>query len=347
MKVADVIELAREWVASEAEATPGFVGAYLIGSAAILPLDAPFEPHWDIDIGIVLEDIEKPIRNRNLCYKGIIIECSYRPRADYTQLDAVLANHMMAHNIVAGRTLADPTGMLKELQTAVASAFAEQRWVAARCQGEKQFVQTVIHDLAQATMSPETFGRLLVVVSYLANLLIIADLKPPTTRRCLVLMREILRPLDRLDLHERALEVLGFAQLSREEVQAYLHECATAFDRAVALKRSATLRDHKLHDFVKPYFITGSQEMIDAGDYREAMIWICGGYAIALMTLFQDAPAEEQQQVLLQAGRLLHSLGLGTPAALAERLRQLHALRDDFFQLADTMVAQHPAIIRH
>lgn len=346
MKVADVIELAREWVASEAEATPGFVGAYLIGSSASLPLDAPFAPHWDVDIGIILEDLAEPT-NRSVHYKGAILECSYRPRADYATPETVLANHMLAHNIASGRTLADPTGMLKELQAAVASAFAEQRWVTARCEGEKKFVQIVLDDLAKATMGPETFGRLLVVVSYLANLIIIADLKRPTNRRCLVLMREILRPLDRLDLHERALELLGFAQLSREEVQAYLRECATAFDRAVAVKRSATLRDWKLHDFVKPYFITGSQEMIDAGDYREAMIWICGGYAIAMMTLFQDAPDVEKQQVLLQAGRLLHSLGLGTPAAFAERLQQLQALRDDFFQLADTMVAQHTAIIRN
>ncbi len=347
MKVADVIELAREWVASEAEATPGFVGAHLIGSTAALPLDAPFAPHWDIDIGIILEDVGEPIRNRIVSYKGAILECGYRPRADYATADSVLANPTLAHNIAAGRTLADPTGMLKELHTVIASAFAEQRWVTARCEGEKKFVQIILSDLAQATMSPETFGRLLMTVSHLAKLILIADLKPPTNRRCLVLMREILRPFDRLDLHERALEVLGFARLSREEVQAYLHECATVFDRAVAVKRSATLRDYKLHDFVKPYFITGSQEMIDAGDYREAMIWICGGYAIALMTLFQDAPDAEKQQVLLQAGRLLHSLGLGTPAAFAERLRQLHTLRDDFFQLADTMVAQHPAIIRH
>src|SRR5262249_40619276 len=79
--------------------------------------------------------------------------------------------------------------------------------------------------------------------------------RPPTHRRCLVQLRDVLHAAGRRDLHEATLQLLGWAHLRRQEVEAYLADCAMAFDRAVAVTRTPVPFQFKLQAHVPPYII--------------------------------------------------------------------------------------------
>ena len=67
-----------------------------------------------------------------------------------------------------------------------------------------------------------------------------AQLKRPTTRRTLALLRELLEAQGRPDLNEAALTVMGSAHMSRADVQALLDQSVIAFDRAAEVYQTPT-----------------------------------------------------------------------------------------------------------
>src|SRR5262249_36536261 len=154
--------------------------------------------------------------------------------------------------------------------------YAQQRWVLARCGYEQQVVMQTLEGLCHTASPPEAVWLLSSMALFLAGLLTEASLRPPTHRRCLVLLRDVLHAAGRRDLHEAVLQLLGWAHLRRAEVEAYLGDCALAFDRAVAVTRTPVPFQFKLKPHVRPYIIAGAQEMIDQGYHREAMFWISG-----------------------------------------------------------------------
>jgi hypothetical protein len=96
----------------------------------------------------------------------------------------------------------------------------------------------------------------------LTGSIVIANLRPLTHSRCLILMKELLNRHGRAELEEAMLEVLGFAHLNRPQVEANLRDATETFDRAVKVTRTPVPYAFKLHSHVRPYVVEASQEMI-------------------------------------------------------------------------------------
>lgn len=135
-------------------------------------------------------------------------------------------------------------------------------WVKVRCTYEKNLVTQSLEELSHAVSPFEAIWPLSFAMVYLAGLLTVADLRPPTHRRALILMRDVLHRQMRGELLEEALYLLGYAHLTLQQVEAFLHDAAITFDRAVEVKRTATSFDFKLQSHVGPYLIDGLQELI-------------------------------------------------------------------------------------
>jgi hypothetical protein len=346
MDVRQVIQLAKEWVELHGQQMPGFCGAYLTGGINTMPPHVPFPSYRDVDVIIVLEQGGKGSQeNVELEYKSLILECGFKSLAEYKSPQSVLANPHLAPNLVVDSILSDPTGLLTRTHQVVAKEFARRRWVVARSDYEKNRTLGHLEQLRQAGSPFEVLTQLWWFANFLSGLIAVASLETPTHRKALVLMKELLQRQDRLAVHEELLSVLGLADLSRERVVSYLQECAAAFDRAVAVKRTPFPWDVKLHPHVRPYAIEGTQEMINEGYHREAVYWIELFWALSLLAIQNDAPEEEKLRFQAAFGRFLGDLGLRTPTDWQFRHEKAKKLTEDAFTVADEIVDSHPNIV--
>jgi len=346
--VSQVVELAREWVELEGRKTPGFHGAYLLGSILDMPENASFATYRDVDLGIVVPDgsgHDSGRKNDELLYRGLILEISYHELERFRSLEAVLSDPEYTSCFAVDCILSDPTDILRDLHTVVARDCARRKWVLARCDYEKARFMDHLRAMRQPA-SPTAAGfHLGYGLCYLAGLVAVADLRVPTHRRCLILMRELLEPRGESALCEEALDILGCRHMNRAQIESYLQEGAEIFDRAVEVKRSPSPTGHKLHAFGRPYFVQAAKEMIDEGYHREAMWWICGCYNLSNAAIQNDAPEEEKPQFQASLDCLLDDMGLSTPEDWAVRAEQARALAEEVFQVADEIVAQNPEIV--
>lgn len=344
MNVGQVIELAKEWVETYSNRTPGFCGAHLVGSLNYTPHEAPFSASSDVDLNIVLQDAQLS-EPQDIPYKGLILEYGSLSLERYSSPELVLADPELAANLAVNSILSDPIGILAPLHTTVVKEYARRKWVLARCEAEKQQTRQGLEGLQHARSPVEAVSSLGAFFSAgLTGLIAVANLTPPTHRRCLILMKELLEQHGRADLHEDVLKLLGFAHLHTVQVQANLHDCAEAFDCAVRVTRTPVPFGFKLHSHVRPYFVEGTQEMIVAGYPREAMYWILAGVIIANGAIQVDASDEEKRYFQAKMNRLLSDIGWSTLEDAALRLERAKTLANEVFQVADDMVSRNSRI---
>jgi hypothetical protein len=160
-----------------------------------------------------------------------------------------------------------------------------------------------------------------------------------------VRMRATLAKYDRLDLYDGILELLSVKDVDRDQAQQFLDEGAKAFDRAVAIRRTPIPFGHKLHPHLHPYFVETCQGMIDEGYHREALGWTTP-FVLAASDIikFDGDEAENPHNAALQM-RLLETLGLADDDAREARFAQATSLYEQYFALADEIVATNPAVV--
>jgi hypothetical protein len=344
MNVQQVIEQVSVWVEREGRQIPGFRGAHLMGSILTMPHDAPFPLYRDVDLNIVVGDEMHTTTTHDVAAGGLMLEYSTISIARYRSPEDVLANPELAANLAVDGILVDPHGILAPLHQAVAAQYAQRHWVLARCAYERQVVTQALEGLRGALTPSEALWSLSNVALFLSGLLAEASLRPPTHRRCLVLLRDVLHAAGRRDLHEATLQLLGWAHLRRQDVETYLHDCALAFDRAVAVTRTPVPFQAKFQSHIRPYIIDGAQEMIGQGYHREAMFWVSGFLLFANAAIQTDAPAAEKSDYQARLDRLLAEMGLDALGDGAARAREAEVLTDVIVAVADALVEQRAAI---
>jgi len=306
--------------------------------------EALFADFRDIDLNIVVQGAPG-YEVRDLLYQGRILEYGTVSTDRYRSPEVVLSDIELASNLAADSILADPLGMLAELRRTVAKEYPRRKWVVARCDQLKNSASQSVAELSGASSAVAALVRVMFLFRDLAGLVAVAGLRSPTTRRSLILMREVLAQSGQSTLYEDVLGVLGVAQMTRAQVEFFLLECAAVFDKALEVTRTPVPYQFKLHAYVKPYVIAGAQEMIDAGSHREAMLWIAVSILLANNAIQLDAAEADRPAFQEKANRLASNLGLNTMQDVMTRQQQARALTDSIFQAADEIVSRNPAII--
>lgn len=344
MKVEQVIALAKEWVDAEASRMPGFCGAHLMGGITYTPREADFPPYRDVDMSIILAG-KQEMGVHDVAYRGLILEYGEHGVERYAHADTVLADPELASNLVADSILADPQGTLAPLQATVRQEYARRQWVLARCGVGERSARASLAALGQEQTLVGFQVSLVTFLLGLTELCASASLTPPTHRRNLIVMRQVLERYGQSALAERLLAFVGFAHLTRAAVAGYLQECAVTFDRAVQIVRTPVIYKFKLQPHVRPYIVDGSQAMIDEGFHREAMYWIWTNLAVANNAIQTDGTDTEKPLYQAKLDRLLRDMGWLNPKERAPRLAAAQQLADDVVAAARRIVDSHPQIV--
>jgi hypothetical protein len=340
MKVNQVVAIAKEWVEETASQVPGLNGAYLAGSINRLERDAPFPGYKDVDVCVIVEDTSLiPLPKARRGYKGILLDAEFQNLEEYRSAEAVLSSPEYALNLVAGRILSDPHGLLSGLQQLIEKEYPRRRWVRARCGWEKRVVAEHLGAINPPTRPNDMFSHLIWVVLGLGGLVTVAQLRPPTVRRCLVLSKGLLEAQGRPDLHEALLQLLGSAHLEQDDVKACLEECIRAFNRAVEVVCNPI---YGVHRDSYAYLVEGSREMMDQGHHREAMFWITMMHFWSNTAVQTDAPEEERARYQTGFDRTASRLGLRTADEWRARQQLGQEVAAEIFTYADGVVMRCP-----
>lgn len=348
MNVDQAIQRARAWVEQQSASIPGFHGAFLAGSLTRMSPDAPLEPWRDVDVVVVTTAPGSVMGDRlELSLDGIIIECGVLSDESFRSAEDILSSAEHADNMAAGVILADPTGSLRRLHAQVASEYTRRKWVQARCDSRKAYIGRRMVSAREALAAdnfPAVFMHFYVAMSLLVGLIAQADAKPLTLRRGFVLSGELLEAWGRKDLHEEALELLGSARLSREDVERFLSHFDEAFDLAVRVKRQPVHYDFKFREHLRPYYVDGTREMLREGRHREAVYWIIGYCYQAWLVLLNDAPEALQQPHLERLALFFEQLDVLPTSDWGARLDRLQNVFTRFSEAIDERIRTQPGL---
>ncbi|HEX8919526.1 MAG TPA: hypothetical protein VF898_13570 [Chloroflexota bacterium] len=185
MRVGEIGDLVQEWVDGHGRQIPGYCGAYLFGSIATLPPDAPFATYRDVDVIVVLDSGTRSTDdNLEVLYKGLMLEVGFIGLDEHRSADALLARPDRAGNFACTRILGDPTGLLVRVQQEVKESFAERRWIAARCDAQKQGLSASLDAMSVPPVPLLRFLALVRVVFGMAGLLAVQRHQCHHPERC-------------------------------------------------------------------------------------------------------------------------------------------------------------------
>ena len=336
----EVVAIVREWVDLHARRLPDFAGAYLWGGLTALPPDAPFALYRDVDV-VVVRSQGAQDEEQEVAYRGLMLEVIEKNLDGHRDAEVILANPSAGPNLATTQILADPTGILTPLRQAVAAEYGRRRWVQARCDAEQASAEEGLAAMRRAGAPAERLDSARVFLGMLSGLLALAQLRRPTTRRTLALLRELLDAQGRADLNEVALTIMGSAGMSRAEVQALQNQTVSAFDRAVEVYQTPIPYGVGLRAHLRPYWVEATQEMMDEGNHREAVFWITC-LDTAYLALENDAPAADKPAFAAQLQAMYATLGLESAEVWAERVAAAERLAPEIYRLAGALVALHP-----
>jgi hypothetical protein len=342
MRVGQAKALARQWVAEEAGALPGFAGAFYHGSATWLPDDAELPASSDLDVMVALDEPPR-VKLGKFVYHGVLLEISYLPAEQLESAERVLGSYHLAGSFRAASVIADPSGQLVPLQAAVARGYARRRWVRARCEDAQNNILRHLRSLDQPAPFHDHVTGWLFAAGVTTHVLLVAGMRNPTVRRRYVAARELLADYGRLDFHEELLELLGCRHMSRERALQHLAALAELFDAASEVIATPFPFATDLSQSARPIAIDGSRELIAAGLQREAVFWLVATACRCLKVLHHDAPAElERFRPAFHA--LVGDLGIASPADLPRRGEEVRAFLPRLWREAEAIMAANPAI---
>ncbi len=344
MRVKQALDAARQWVAEEARALPGFVGAFSHGSVNWLPPDATLAPTSDVDVMVVLAGAEPPDKIGKLVYRDVLLEVSFLPRQRMQPAERILGDYHLAGSFRLASILADPSGELGELQAAVAQGYARRRWVYARCEHARAQVLRHLQPLAGPAPLHDQAMAWLFAAGVTTHVLLVAGLRNPTVRRRYVAARELLADYGQEDFYPSLLELLGCARMPRARARQHLAALTEVFDAAKAVIRTPFFFASDISDLARLIAIDGSRELIERGDHREAIFWLAATYSRCQKVLYHDAPVELQERFSPAYRQLLADLGITSPADLQRHGAQVRAFLPRLWTVAEAILAANPAI---
>ncbi|MCB0111956.1 MAG: hypothetical protein KDE53_38800, partial [Caldilineaceae bacterium] len=283
-----------------------------------------------------------PVKLGKFVYEGVMLEVSYLAWSDLPSAETILSTAHLAGSFQGGTIIADPTGRLTALEQEVAPRYANREWVEQRVEGTAAKIR---HNLAFGEELPfhHQVMAWLFGTGVTTHLLLVAGLRNPTVRKRYLAVRTLLNDYQLQEQYEPLLALLGCAALTAATVQRHLHELTQAYDAAKAVIKSPFFFAADIHDMSRPVAIGGSQELIDAGDHREAIFWIVATYARCMIVFTEDAPALLAQYT---PGffALLADLGIKDHADLVRRRTMVLDTLPQLRQLATVIMDATPEI---
>ncbi len=343
MKVGTARTVATEWVVQQASREEGFQGAYFSGSTIGMPDDTELPAASDIDVVIVLDRAEPPLKLGKFVYRGALLEITYLSWSQLASAEEVLASYHLAGSFRVDTIIADPTGRLRRLQTGVSRHFAERKWVYRRCVNVRDKIAIGLRSIDASAPFYDQVTAWLFPTGVTTHLLLVAALRNPTVRLRYLAARQVLLEYGRAELYPPLLELLGCAHLTPRQVERHVDNLARTFDAAAAAAKTPFFFSTDITVAARPVAIDGSYELIRSGNHREAVFWIAATFARCHKILAADAP--DVQHALAPAfAELMDDLGIAAARDLTHRAQDVLGFLPTLWETAEDILAKNPSV---
>lgn len=344
MRVGSARSAAADWVARHARTDTVYRGAYFSGSTVGLPDDAELPASSDVDVFVVTEQDQPPVKPGKFRHQDALLEVSYLPWAQLASAEEVLGSYHLSGGFRTDTIIDDPTGHLRELHTQVSRGFAARPWVHRRCLDARHRIESRLAAIDPAAPFHEQVTAWLFPTGVTTHVLLVAALRNPTVRLRYLSAREVLSDYGHLGLYPELLELLGCSRLSARRTQHHLRELTRTFDATVQVARTPFFFSSDITPAARPIAIGGSQDLIDRGDHREAIFWIIATFARCHTIMTADAP--ERRHALDPAFQeAVADLGITSSGDLLRRAEEVMAFLPRLWRTTEEILAGNPDIV--
>lgn len=330
-------------MATEGRRLSGFRGAYFAGSINWLAEDADIPTTSDVDIMVVLEDADPPIKPGKMIYRDVLLEVSHISRDRLQSAEQVLGDYHLASAFRTPNVIADLSGELTAIQEQVAPEYARRVWVRRRCQHASDTARSWARAVNQAMPLHDQVNVTVFAAGVTTHVLLVAGLRNPTVRRRYAAVRELLADYHELEFHEKLLALAGCADLDRAQVTRHLQAVTQAFDLAKVAYRTPYRFGSDISDAARPIAIDGSRELIELGWHREAVFYIAASFSRCRSILLVDAP-DLLAEFDVNYSELLADLGIGSFDNRLRRGKEIEAFLPQVWQVAEEILSANHEI---
>lgn len=344
MRIDQARTVARQWVACHAGEIAGFSGAYFSGSTLEKPDDWELPVSSDVDVMVVVEGGEPPMKLGKLREAGVLLEVSFVSRAQLSSVEAVLDHYHLANGLKRDGVISDPMGWLRPLQRAVAARFPLRAEVERRVRGVIAKVDAGLAAVEAGPPTLETFNGWLFSTGICCHALLVAGLQNPTVRLRYRAARQLLETCGLSAAYSELTGLLGVNDFSRDRAAQCLEALAVSFDLAASCKRTPFFFSSDLSPEARPIVVEGSRELIEAGEQREAAFWMAATLVRCQQVFRADAPElwERRAPALRD---MADAMGVGSMERLRARAAQGRAYLPRLQALCGQVMASTPGVV--
>lgn len=209
MKIGTAREAAKEWVLRCTSQEAWFMGAYFSGSTVGQPDDTIMSVGSDIDVVVVTSEAEPPMKMGKFIYRDVLIEITFLSWNQIASTEEVLASYHLAGSFRVNTIIADPTGMLRDVQQNVSRHFAEREWVRRRCENVMQKIEHGLRNIDPTAPWHDRIMAWLFMTGVTTHVLLVAALRNPTVRLRYLAVYNVLQEFGRIDIYPELLRLLG------------------------------------------------------------------------------------------------------------------------------------------
>ncbi|WP_308420006.1 hypothetical protein [Pullulanibacillus pueri] len=344
LKIGEARMYASEWVEEQASKLKGFWGAYYSGSTIMLADAAELSPSSDLDIMIILDSEETPLKIGKFVYKGVLIEASYLSKSQFNSVEDVLAHYHLANSFQVNTIIADPTGELGQIQKQVAHHFAEKKWVERRSQDALKKVENGLRSIDESAPWHDQVTSWLFPTGVTTHVLLVAGLENPTVRKRYLAVKKVLSKYGYDEVYDKLIALLGCQSLTPECVEAHLDALAHTFDVTTSVAQTPFFFSSDISASSRVLAIDGSRDLIRAGDHREAVFWILATFARCHKILAADAPEREQELAPAFNDAVAELVGITSIEDLFQRAEDGLQFLPKLWEVAEAIIAANPII---
>lgn len=344
MNVAQVKEVACQWVVENASQEPRFYGAYFGGSINGMQDNAIFPSTSDIDVQIVLAGSDVPGNTDKFLYHDVLLETAYQSSDQFQSPEKILGDYTKACHFATSNVILDPLGQLTKIQEVVSQDYAKRTWVYKRCEHARDELLSSLEWLNESEPLHDQVFFWLYTASIAPHIILVAGLKNPTVRKCFMAARNVLADYDQLQIYDSMLDILGVTKFTRAQAEFHLAALIEAFDASKQYVKTPFFLSTNISDLARPLLVDGTRELIEIGYHREAMFWIMVIFSCCQKILFNDAPEDVQNKFAPAFRFLLKELGIYSSTDLQKRNQLNRETLPRVWSAAEQIVTTNPEI---
>jgi len=267
---------------------------------------------------------------------GHLFKLALMPSRIFYDVELLLRSHLQlaaSTHLYYSEILYDTDDFLARIKREIMEKFPKKEYVRARL----DFVYNLAHQKIREYLEEPAYRRRTLksiwdgpiwALMSAGNLIITQQLLPPTFRRHLVMVRFLLEKLNMRHLYDELLEVWGFKNLSRKDVEEYYQKMKEAYDTLIKLG----IEDCIINKTIRSFLFNGLKEMLDLGYILESVFPILRTFSrMDYVLRKRKIKARNIGLVSLKAGyELLESCGWDINS-INEKIISIRSILDKFY----------------